>query len=67
MTVHTDNHEEYRESWFVVFTPPEGDSDRDAEYAALVAVETGPNVWRGTWTYDAELVKRIDSYLVERF
>lgn len=65
--VHTGDHEEYRESWFVVFTPPEDDRDRDAEHAALVAVETGPNVWRGTWTYDAELVKRIDSYLVERF
>jgi hypothetical protein len=70
VTVHAGDHEEYRRSWVVVFAPPAADRDApDSEHgpAALVAVETGPNVWRGTWTFDPARVDRIRSYLVRNF
>ena len=34
---------------------------------ALVALETGPNVWRSMWTYDPERVNRIHRYVAETF
>jgi len=58
-TVHAGETEEYRRSWFVVFTPPAG---RDG-HAALVALETDANTWRGTWTYDSERVCRVREYV----
>ncbi|SEO83490.1 hypothetical protein SAMN04487948_105390 [Halogranum amylolyticum] len=63
LTVHTGTSADYRQSWCVVFVP-ERASER---HAALVALETGPNVWRGTWTYDPERVRRVDRYLERRF
>jgi hypothetical protein len=64
VTPHSGTQEEYRRSWVVVFTPPQNDST--GGHVALVAVETGPNVWRGMWTYDPARVSRVDAYL-ERF
>lgn len=62
LTVHTGTSEDYRHSWCVVFNP----AREEDTAAALVAVETGPNEWRGMWTYDPERVHRIDRYLDER-
>lgn len=61
--VHAGTHEGYRRSWCVVYTPPDGAEG----HVALVAVETGPNEWRGMWTYRPELVERTDRVLAERF
>lgn len=65
VVVHAGDHEEYNRSWTVVFVPPEADDSVD--HAALVAIETGPNVWRGFWTYDPSRAERIDAYLRENF
>ena len=64
LTVHGGDSERYRRSWFVVFTPP---PEGDTEPAALVAVETGENVWRSMWTYDAEQVAAIQQHIQEAF
>jgi hypothetical protein len=61
-TVHAGDHAEYRDSWVVLFAPDEGPG-----HAALVAVETGENRWRGTWTFDPERVERVRAYLDRRF
>jgi hypothetical protein len=64
VTVHAGTSGEYRHSWVVVYTPPEdGASEATGGHSALVAVETGPNVWRSTWTYDPGRVTRIQSYV----
>lgn len=65
--VHEGQSEEYRRSWVVVFTPPEQESSSANGHVALVAVETGPNVWRGIWTYDPVHVTRINAYMNQRF
>ena len=46
---HVGDGPEYRHSWFVIFDP--GTSDGAM---ALVAWETDDNVWRGTWSFDAD-------------
>jgi hypothetical protein len=61
-TVHVGDDEEYRRSWFVVFTPPEGADG----HVALVAIRVGDNVWRATWTYEPERVHRIGRYVDRR-
>lgn len=63
VTIHEGDHDEYRQSWFVVFTPPQGEDD----HAALVATETGANEWRATWTYDPARVTRIRKYIRQYF
>jgi hypothetical protein len=78
VTVHAGDNEEYHHSWTVVFNPDGGgidtadsagtsDDDTAAGHAALVAVETGPNVWRGFWTYDPDRVRSVDEYLQRNF
>jgi len=64
VTVHANDSAELRRLWFVVFVPP---ADSPADHIALVAEETGPNVWRGLWTYDPDLVRRIQTYVREQF
>jgi len=59
LIVHEGASVPYRDSWCVVFRPPEGESG----HAALVAVRTGDNVWEGAWTYDPEYVEAIDDYV----
>jgi len=63
VVAHTGTHRGYRESWCVVFRP----HDETVRPAALVALETDPNEWVGTWTYDVEKVRRVDDILVEAF
>lgn len=61
-TVHVGDDEEYRRSWFVMFTPPDGAEG----HVALVAVEVDDNTWRATWTYEPERVHRIRRYVDRR-
>jgi hypothetical protein len=63
VTVHAGTHDEYRHSWFVVFRPPDGEDG----HIALVALETGANVWRAMWTYDPGRVERIGRYVTQNF
>ena len=61
-TVHAEPSDELRESWFVVNT----DCVADLK-AALVAERTGPSQWRGYWTFDADRVEEISTYLQNRY
>lgn len=58
LVVHEGASAPYRDSWCVVYRPPEGGPG----HAALVAVKTDDNEWRGAWTYDREYVAEIDDY-----
>lgn len=64
VTVHANDSPELRRLWFVVFTPP---ADSPADHVALIAEETGRNVWRGLWTYDPDRVQRVQSYVRDSF
>ncbi|MFA9518213.1 DICT sensory domain-containing protein [Halopenitus sp. H-Gu1] len=59
VTVHGGTTEEYRRSWFVVFTP----EDPGADHVGLLALEDDRNVWDGFWTYRADLVRELDAYI----
>jgi len=61
VSIHGGTSDEYRNSWCVVFQPPEGSG------AALIAYQWEPNRWQGFWTYDAETVGRADRYLDRSF
>jgi hypothetical protein len=69
--VHSDDTEAYRRSWVVAFRSGDRRSPIETEaeptHAALVAIEVGPNVWRGVWTYDSNRVDRIQSYVKQKF
>ncbi len=65
LTVHANDDPELRRLWFVVYTPP--NSECEAKPIALIARETGPNVWRGLWTYDVDRVDRTRSYVKNNF
>ena len=67
VTVHAGDHEEYHRPWVVVFTPDQSDNGSSTSHAALVAVETRPNLWRGVWTYDPALVEDVEAYVRLRF
>lgn len=56
VVVHADDSEPYRRTWFVVHEPPD---DAATDPAALLAVATGGNTWKATWTYDPKRVERI--------
>jgi hypothetical protein len=57
-TVHLSDGPEIADSWFVVFR------DTDAG-AALVATQTGPNTYRGFWTFEHDLVESVAAYVEE--
>lgn len=57
--IHENDIEEYRKSWFLTFESPTNRSDA----SALVAWETGDNVWLGTWTFDPERTARVADYV----
>jgi hypothetical protein len=53
VTVHRGTSDEYRNSWCVVYQPPD-----DGDGAALIAHQREPNQWQGFWTYDSTTVDR---------
>jgi len=61
VAVHRGTTPEYRNTWCVVFRPPDGDG------AALVAHQRESNRWRGFWTYDPDTVERVNRYLERSF
>jgi hypothetical protein len=69
VVVHSGDTEAYQRSWVVTFSPGEAHATVDSEptHAALVAIEIGPNVWRGLWTYDSTHVERLLSYIDYKF
>jgi hypothetical protein len=60
VTMHGGYTEPFQTSWFVVFTPEEGQPGRPA---ALVALETRPRYWNGFWTYDPDHVAAINRHI----
>jgi hypothetical protein len=58
--VHLSDAAEIADSWFVVFR------DDDAG-AALVATQTGPNTYRGFWTFENDLVESVATYIEETY
>lgn len=62
VTVHGGYGEEFRSSWFVIFTP-----DAAVDPAAMVAVQTRPDVWDGFWTRRPGLVDDVNSYVEANF
>ena len=72
--VHGGDGPDFTNSWFVVYRPPEGphsvgddagtDLVRGVEGGVgLLAVESEPRVWRGTWTFDAGRVRAMNRYI----
>lgn len=78
VTTHAGDSDEFRDSWFVLFTPERGSgrqsiepSTRSATAAArsdrgpvaLLAIEEEPQVWEGFWTFDPSLVSDLNAYI----
>lgn len=59
ITAHAGYERDFVESWFVVYTPPEGGDG----HVALLALEAGPNEWDGFWTHRPSLVADIEAYI----
>jgi hypothetical protein len=55
MTVHGGRSEEHRRTWTVIYQSPSEDTD-----IAMVAYETGTNVWNGFWTFNTPDVWTIE-------
>ncbi|MWV65215.1 histidine kinase [Halorubrum sp. JWXQ-INN 858] len=59
ITAHAGYGPDFLDSWFVVYTPPEGGDG----HVALLALENDPNEWDGFWTYRPSLVADVDAYI----
>jgi hypothetical protein len=62
ITIHAGYEPDFVESWFVVYSPPEGGDG----HVALLALEDGPNEWSGFWTYKPERVAALEAYITRR-
>lgn len=68
IVVHGHRDGEIPKAWFVVHDGGERanrnlDTHPDRRKAALVATETGPNEYRGFWTFEPELVDDVLAYI----
>jgi hypothetical protein len=70
VTTHAGHGPDFRDSWFVLFTPDPPtpgadtpDTATDHGPVALLAVETEPQVWEGFWTFDPSLVADLNAYI----
>lgn len=61
LLAHEVRNPEIRESWFVVYS---AESVRDA---AMLAVNTGSQTWKGYWTFDADEIRRLDDFITRTF
>ena len=61
VSVHGIPDEEISQYWFVVYDNGESGS------AALLAIKTDPNVWKGFWTFDPDEIGAIDQYIEATF
>ena len=62
ITIHAGYERDFVDSWFVVFTPPDGSDDQ----VALLALEEAPNEWVGFWTFRESMVNRLNEYIERR-
>ncbi|MFB6090143.1 MAG: DICT sensory domain-containing protein [Halobellus sp.] len=60
ITVHAGYEQDFKESWFVVYTPD--DEERDS-HVALLALEEAPNEWVGFWTFRKSVVEDLNRYI----
>lgn len=68
VVAHGGYTDDFRDSWFVVYTPPETGTveGRNGEsHVALLAIETAPRVWEAFWTFRPSRVERIEGYITE--
>ncbi|MGQ4555434.1 DICT sensory domain-containing protein [Halobellus sp. GM3] len=61
ITAHAGYDRDFLESWFVVYSPDDGEG-----HVALLALEENPNEWTGFWTYRPSLVSDIEGYIMRR-
>lgn len=61
LSVHGVTNEAITENWFVVHRLPDGSG------AAMVALTTGQNEWRGFWTFDEAEIQAIDDCIQQEF
>lgn len=59
VTAHGTTASEIEQTWFVIYQSDQHPN----EAAGLVAVETAPNIWEGSWTYDPDRVAAMCAYL----
>ncbi|SDY21221.1 DICT sensory domain-containing protein [Halobellus clavatus] len=62
ITIHAGYEQDFLESWFVVFVPPDGSDSQ----IALLALEEEPNEWVGFWTFRESMVNRLNRYIERR-
>lgn len=60
VTMHGGYTADFRDSWFVIHTPPDESATRAG---ALLAIEDEPRSWEGFWTYDDALVEDMAAYV----
>lgn len=61
LLVHGVTNEAITENWFVVHRPIGGSG------AAMVAITTGKNEWKGFWTFDESEIRAIDDCIKQEF
>jgi len=65
---HGGYTDDFRDSWFVVYTPPEGvsvEGEQGESHVALLAIEVEPRKWEAFWTFRPGLVADIEEYITE--
>ncbi|MFB6296347.1 MAG: DICT sensory domain-containing protein [Halobacteriales archaeon] len=65
---HGGYTDDFRDSWFVVYTPPEGvevEGEQGESHVALLAIEVEPREWEAFWTFRPDLVTDIEEYITE--
>jgi len=61
VTAHQVRDDEIQDTWFVVHRTDTG-NDR-----AMLAINDGPNTWKGYWTNNTTEIQLIDDYIVQTF
>jgi len=61
LSVHGVTAEAIKENWFVIHRQPHGSG------AAMLALTTGNNEWKGFWTFDEDEIQAIDDCIQQEF
>jgi hypothetical protein len=61
VSAHGISADEIKRSWFVVY------QNGDSENAAMLAIKTSHNVWKGVWTFDNDEIKALNQYITEAY
>jgi len=65
---HGGYTDDFRDSWFVVYTPPADatvEGRHGESHVALLAIETSPREWDAFWTFEPDQVEAIEGYISE--